>query len=124
MSNNKMLSVKDLNVSYQTLHVLFDVSIEIDSGEVVVVVGRNGAGKTTLFRTIAGFLNQDSGAITFKGERTLVTSRLMKLPYGGSNTFNRTNMCLRICPYGKTLNWAVMPLRIMIGTTFWIIFPS
>jgi ABC-type branched-subunit amino acid transport system ATPase component len=68
MSNNKMLSVKDLNVSYQTLHVLFDVSFEIDSGEVVVVVGRNGAGKTTLFRTIAGFLNQDSGAITFKGE--------------------------------------------------------
>ena len=68
MSNNKMLSVKDLNVSYQTLHVLFDVSIEIDAGEVVVVVGRNGAGKTTLFRTIAGFLNQDSGAITFRGE--------------------------------------------------------
>jgi len=68
MSNEKILSVKDLNVSYQTLHVLFDVSIEIDAGEVVVVVGRNGAGKTTLFRTIAGFLNQDKGSIFFKGE--------------------------------------------------------
>jgi len=68
MSNEKMLSVKKLNVSYQTLHVLFDVSIEIDAGEVVVVVGRNGAGKTTLFRTIAGFLNQDKGSIFFKGE--------------------------------------------------------
>lgn len=68
MSNEKMLSVKDLNVSYQTLHVLFDVSIEIDAGEVVVVVGRNGAGKTTLFRTIAGFLKQDKGSIYFKGE--------------------------------------------------------
>jgi len=68
MSNEKILSVKDLNVSYQTLHVLFDVSIELDSGEVVVVVGRNGAGKTTLFRTIAGFLNQDKGSIFFKDE--------------------------------------------------------
>lgn len=68
MSNEKILSVKDLNVSYQTLHVLFDVSLEIDAGEVVVVVGRNGAGKTTLFRTIAGFLHQDKGSIFFKGE--------------------------------------------------------
>lgn len=68
MSNEKILGVKDLNVSYQTLHVLFDVSLEIDAGEVVVVVGRNGAGKTTLFRTIAGFLNQDKGSIFFKGE--------------------------------------------------------
>ena len=66
--NATLLSVKDLNVSYKTLHVLFDVSIEIREGEVVVVVGRNGAGKTTLFRTVAGFLNQTSGAILFKGD--------------------------------------------------------
>jgi ABC-type branched-subunit amino acid transport system ATPase component len=63
-----MLSVKNLNVSYQTLRVLFDVSLEVDAGEVVVVVGRNGAGKTTLFRTIAGFLSQDEGSIFFKGD--------------------------------------------------------
>jgi ABC-type branched-subunit amino acid transport system ATPase component len=68
MMNETLLSVKDLNVSYKTLHVLFDISIEIKEGEVVVVVGRNGAGKTTLFRTVAGFLNQTSGAITFKGQ--------------------------------------------------------
>jgi len=68
MINDALLSVKDLNVSYKTLRVLFDVSIEIRKGEVVVVVGRNGAGKTTLFRTVAGFLNQTSGAIIFKGQ--------------------------------------------------------
>jgi ABC-type branched-subunit amino acid transport system ATPase component len=68
MTNATLLSVKDLNVSYKTLRVLFDVSIEIREGEVVVVVGRNGAGKTTLFRTVAGFLNQTSGAILFKGK--------------------------------------------------------
>jgi len=69
MSENKrVLQVKDLNVSYQKLRVLFDASIEISAGEVVVVVGRNGAGKTTLFRTISGFLKQDKGTILFKGE--------------------------------------------------------
>jgi len=68
MSNEKILSVKNLDVSYQKLRVLFDVSLEINAGEVVVVVGRNGAGKTTLFRTIAGFLNQDKGSIFFKGQ--------------------------------------------------------
>jgi ABC-type branched-subunit amino acid transport system ATPase component len=66
--NNRVLKVQGLNVSYQKLHVLFDVSIEISAGEVVVVVGRNGAGKTTLFRTICGFLKQDKGTILFKGE--------------------------------------------------------
>ena len=69
MSENKrVLEVKDLSVSYQKLRVVFDVSIEISAGEVVVVVGRNGAGKTTLFRTICGFLKQDKGTILFKGE--------------------------------------------------------
>jgi branched-chain amino acid transport system ATP-binding protein len=67
-SDDKILKVKDLNVSYQKLHVVFDVSLEISLGEVVVVVGRNGAGKTTLFRTISGFLKQDRGTILFKGE--------------------------------------------------------
>ncbi|HEX9909318.1 MAG TPA: ABC transporter ATP-binding protein [Desulfatiglandales bacterium] len=66
--NNRILKVQNLNVSYQKLHVLFDVSVEISAGEVVVVVGRNGAGKTTLFRTISGFLKQDKGTILFKGE--------------------------------------------------------
>ena len=66
--NDRILAVKDLNVSYQKLHVVFDVSLEISPGEVVVVVGRKGAGKTTLFRTISGFLKQDKGSILFKGE--------------------------------------------------------
>lgn len=66
--NNRVLEVKDLSVSYHKLRVVFDVSIQISAGEVVVVVGRNGAGKTTLFRTICGFLKQDKGTILFKGE--------------------------------------------------------
>ena len=66
--NDAMLDVKNLNVSYQSLHVLFDASFNVKKGEVVVVVGRNGAGKTTMFRAIAGFLKQDSGTISFNGK--------------------------------------------------------
>jgi len=65
--NEKLLRVENMDVSYQKLKVLFQVSIEIDPGEVVAVVGRNGAGKTTLFRAIAGFLKKGSGSIIFKG---------------------------------------------------------
>lgn len=68
MENQKILSVKDLSVSYQKLRVVFDVSLDVSPGEVVVVVGRNGAGKTTLFRTISGFLKKDKGTIHFKGQ--------------------------------------------------------
>lgn len=67
-NDQKILSVKELAVSYQKLRVLFDVFVEVNTGEVVVVVGRNGAGKTTLFRTVSGFLKKDKGSIFFKGQ--------------------------------------------------------
>lgn len=66
-TSEKLLEVTDLDVSYGKLRILFEVSMCVKPNEVVVVVGRNGAGKTTLFRTIAGFLNQDSGSIFFQG---------------------------------------------------------
>jgi len=68
MDDQKMLTVKEVSVSYQKLRVVFDVSLHVTPGEVVVVVGRNGAGKTTLFRTIGGFLKKDKGSIQFKGQ--------------------------------------------------------
>jgi ABC-type branched-subunit amino acid transport system ATPase component len=66
--NQKILRVSDLSVSYHKLRVLFDASLEVAQGEVVVVVGRNGAGKTTLFRTISGFLKKDKGSILFRDQ--------------------------------------------------------
>lgn len=65
--NDLLLKVQDLDVYYQKLKVLFGVSVEIHTGERVVIAGRNGAGKTTLFRTISGFLKKGSGSIFFKG---------------------------------------------------------
>lgn len=66
-SNEALLKVENLDVSYKKLKVLFQVSMEIHPGEVVVVVGRNGAGKTTLFKSITGFVRKETGSILFKG---------------------------------------------------------
>jgi len=64
-----MLQVKNLNVSYGNLQVLWDVSLSIGQGETVAVVGANGAGKTTLLDTIFGLLKPDSGTIEFLGHQ-------------------------------------------------------
>lgn len=67
LQDEKLLQVRELNVSYKKLKVLFQISMEIRAGEVVVVVGRNGAGKTTLFKTITGFIRKENGSILLKG---------------------------------------------------------
>jgi branched-chain amino acid transport system ATP-binding protein len=64
-----MLDISDINTFYDESHVLRDLSMEINEGEVVVVLGRNGAGKTTTLRSIMGLVPPRTGAITFKGER-------------------------------------------------------
>ncbi|MBE0576530.1 MAG: ABC transporter ATP-binding protein [Desulfuromonadales bacterium] len=63
-----LLSVERINVAYGHARVLSDVSLNLDKGERVFVVGRNGAGKTTLLKTIAGFLTPTEGKISFAGE--------------------------------------------------------
>jgi branched-chain amino acid transport system ATP-binding protein len=68
VQNENLLKVDQLDVAYQKLKVLFQISMEIRSGEVVAVVGRNGAGKTTLFKTITGFVKKENGSIRFKGK--------------------------------------------------------
>lgn len=64
-----MLRIEGLNVHYEALQALRDVSISIDDGELVVVVGSNGAGKTTMLMTIAGALKPTSGIIDFLGRK-------------------------------------------------------
>jgi branched-chain amino acid transport system ATP-binding protein len=61
-----MLHVRNINVSYGNLQVLWDVSLRIGEGEIVAVVGANGAGKTTFLNTIFGLLKPDSGTIAFR----------------------------------------------------------
>ena len=63
----KLLIVKDLNVSYGSLQVLFDVSLEVGEGEVVALLGTNGAGKSTLLKAISGISEAEFGAVIFDG---------------------------------------------------------
>jgi branched-chain amino acid transport system ATP-binding protein len=62
-----MLKVNEVNVYYGNIHALKDVSLEVNQGEIVTLIGANGAGKSTLLRTISGLLKPKKGGITFEG---------------------------------------------------------
>jgi branched-chain amino acid transport system ATP-binding protein len=62
-----LLEVKEINTFYDLSHILFNVSLEIDKGETVCLLGRNGVGKTTIFRSIMGLTPPRSGSIKLYG---------------------------------------------------------
>ncbi len=62
-----LLEVNTLNVAYGDVHVLYDLDISVDEGEIVSIIGGNGAGKSTLLKTISGLLKPLSGSINFGG---------------------------------------------------------
>ena len=64
------LELKDIHTFYDTSHILFDVSLEVNEGESVCLLGRNGAGKTTTLKTIMGLAHAKRGSIRF-GEAAL-----------------------------------------------------
>src|SRR5262249_37368252 len=62
------LQVEGLDVYYGAVHALKGVSIRVEAGEIVTLIGANGAGKTTLLRTISGVVPARSGRISFEGK--------------------------------------------------------
>jgi branched-chain amino acid transport system ATP-binding protein len=66
--SDPLLSLDDVHASYGESHILRGVSMAVDPGEVVSLVGRNGAGKTTTLRSIVGVLEPTHGTVTFDGE--------------------------------------------------------
>ena len=62
-----LLNVKNINVYYGAIHAIKDVSLEVNEGEVVTLIGANGAGKSTVLNTISGLLHSRTGSIEFMG---------------------------------------------------------
>ncbi len=62
-----MLELKDLNVSYGAIHAIYDVSLTVNDGEIVSLIGANGAGKTTILHTITGLKKSMNGSIVYNG---------------------------------------------------------
>lgn len=91
--NIPALQVRNVDASYGTLQVLFDVSFEVKKGECLAILGTNGAGKSTVLRAISGLLNPDRGVVRMNGRTiTLVDPQyrvalgMMQIP-GGDAVF-------------------------------------
>lgn len=63
-----MLKINDINVFYGAIHAIKGVSLEVNEGEIVTLIGANGAGKSTILRTISGLLKPKTGSIQFEGQ--------------------------------------------------------
>ncbi len=87
-----MLEVKDIEASYGTSQVLFGVSLSIQEGEVVSLLGRNGMGKTTTIRTMMGMLPLKSGSVTFEGSEV-----------GGLKDYQIAQLGLGLVPEGRQI---------------------
>lgn len=64
-----MLEIKNVTVSYGIATALWDISLLVQEGKIVSIVGSNGAGKSTMLRTISGFVHPTSGTIMLNGDR-------------------------------------------------------
>ncbi len=63
-----MLEIQNINAYYGNIHALKDVSLNVDKGEIVTLIGANGAGKSTTLKTISGLLRPRQGTIQLEGE--------------------------------------------------------
>lgn len=87
-----MLRVEHINAFYGDVQTLFDVSMKIDEGEIVTILGSNGAGKTTLVKTICNLLPVRSGEIYYREKR------IDKSP-----AYQRVEMGISLVPEGRRL---------------------
>ena len=84
-----LLSVNDLHVYYGAIHAVKGVSLEVNEGEIVTLIGANGAGKSSTLRAIAGLVKPASGSIVFEGDditgkdpTAIVTKGITLVPEG------------------------------------------
>ena len=88
-----MLAVNDIHVYYGSIHAVKGVSLEVNEGEIVTLIGANGAGKSTVLNTISGLLHPRGGSVTFMGQdlkgvppHKLVAGAWPRSPRGGGSS--------------------------------------
>lgn len=64
----ELLNVNDINVYYGAIHAIKGISLTVNEGEIVTLIGANGAGKSTTLKTISGIMRPKTGSITFMGQ--------------------------------------------------------
>ena len=69
-----MLEIRDLNVYYGGIHALRGISLDVEEGQIVSMIGSNGAGKSSMMNAISGLVKYQSGEIRFKGESLSTTA--------------------------------------------------
>jgi D-xylose transport system ATP-binding protein len=88
-----VLALKGVTKSFGPVQALNDVDFEVNSGEVVALVGDNGAGKSTLVKTIAGIHPADSGTIEFEGEPVTISSPPDAVALGIATVYQDLALC-------------------------------
>ena len=104
-----MLEIRDLNVFYGGIHALQGISLDVDEGQIVSIIGSNGAGKSSMMNSIAGLVKYKSGEITYKGEKLpaqankIVKTGICQVPEGRLIFANLTTLeNLRMGAYLRT----------------------
>jgi len=104
-----LLAVNAINVKYGPIHAVRDVSLSVETGEIVTIIGANGAGKSTILKTLVGLLRSETGEILLNGERlsslspAAIVSRGIALVPEGRRVFPRLDVLdnLLLGGYGK-----------------------
>ena len=87
-----LLKVRDIHVYYGAIHAIKGISLEVNEGEIVTLIGANGAGKSTTLNTIAGLLKPRQGGIAFAG-----------MPVEGTVASKMVYKGLSLCPEGRRI---------------------
>ena len=87
-----LLKVNGIHVYYGAIHAIKGISLEVNEGEIVTLIGANGAGKSTTLNTIAGLLRPRQGSISFAG-----------LPVDGTAANKMVYRGLSLCPEGRRI---------------------
>ena len=94
-----MLEIKDLHVYYGAIHAIKGISLTVNEGEIVTLIGANGAGKSTTLRTVSGLLTPRGGSVSFLGKdisgapaQDIVRAGISQVPEGRRIFANMTVM--------------------------------